>query len=73
MTVNKIVVVECDARDFEEDNPFRSKRCLATFHGEVAEPRDVVIHRVKNAGWSVKDGGASHYCPVHTITIKGAT
>lgn len=69
MSVNKIVVVGCDGLDPNETNPYHAKRCPAFFLGEVAEPRDVVIHRAKNHGWNVKDGGAWHYCPTCAVRL----
>ena len=66
MSVAKVAVVTCDGLDFDEPNPMGAKRCDAMFTGEPSEPRDVVIHRARNTGWSVADGGAWHYCPTHT-------
>lgn len=62
MSVSKIIVLTCDGMHFDEPNPLRAKRCDATFVGELAEPRDLVVSRAKKAGWSVEGGGAWHYC-----------
>jgi hypothetical protein len=73
MSIAKIVVLTCDGLDFGKPDPRRASRCAATFAGERSEPRDVVIHRAKIAGWSVTDGGAWHYCPTCTERAAAAS
>jgi len=73
MSVSKIVVVTCDGIDYDEPDPLRAARCGAMFAGECSEPRDLVIHQAKIAGWSVTDGGAWHYCPRCTAIQASAS
>lgn len=73
MTILKAVVIACDGLNVSAGGePLQAKRCLGVFAGVVSEPRDVVIHRAKNAGWTTRDGGAWHYCPECTTRVRPA-
>lgn len=67
MTVNKIVLIECDYRG-RAGETLRLTRCKATWEGIVAEPRDVVLAHATREGWT-REGGYD-YCPTHSAMGK---